>query len=299
MLEQGERLDKSTGEVRGYLPKSVRRCLSGRFVVVRWRRDMTGEPIAQGYECGSWRCPRCRRKVAASDFVRLREGIERQGDWLYLVLTCPAREHSTRWAAWHALGHAWRDRLRNRLAREYGSIRYVQTWEQTRKGWPHLNVVLAGQRILEDVDALGWRERPGKPRVLRWRAKLRRLLQGTGFGRIVWVDRLWKPTPERPDPGDALAGYLAKLARELGDHTAKADQTPTSAPPGFRRLRASPGILPPRTLGRSTSEGTWARMIAPGDPTGWTWGRLSGTLGRRWQSNARSVPTVRGGRSQT
>lgn len=284
----GERLDPATGELRGYLPKSVRRCMAGRSIVVRWRLDGSGAPVVTGYECGSWRCPSCRRKVAAADFARLSQAIRDRSDWVYLVLTCDSARFSSRWSAWKALGHAWRDRLRNRLARRYGRLEYVQTWEQTRKGAPHVNVILHGARLLEHVDELGWKPGRDGRRVLRWRRELREHAGASGFGRVVWVDRLWTPSAARPDPSEAMAGYLVKLAAELGDHTGKAEQTPTSAPPGFRRIRATPKLLPPRRLGRSAEPGAWGRLVTSGAVEPWTWRDVDARL-PGWRENPKRL----------
>jgi len=47
----------------------------------------------------------------------------------------------------------------------------------------------------------------------------------------------------RDNTSSGMAGYLTKLSRELVDANGKG-QIPYDAPPHFRRLRASRGVLP-------------------------------------------------------
>jgi hypothetical protein len=77
-----------------------------------------------------------------------------------------------------------------------------------------------------------------------WRRWFRDAAVRAGFGPVVWAECI---TPRNPD---ALAGYFIKLARELtgGVGGDKGDQSPVDAPKGFRRIRASRGLLPKSTL---------------------------------------------------
>lgn len=209
--------------------------------------------------------------------------LAEHGPWVYVVLTLPGswRRHGTAWNAYKKAGALWNDRLRKRLKRLYGRFRYVQTWESHRDGFPHLNVVLGGDDLIADVDARGYgpervvrgptgRER--RTRVPRWRALWRELATETGFGPVVWVERLEdvEDAPERTT--DGLAAYMVKLAHNLGaspaaeltGHTAK-EQTPLAAPRGFRRLRTSHRLLPPRH-----SDPDWTGKLAKDGET-WDW----------------------------
>lgn len=66
-----------------------------------------------------------------------------------------------------------------------------------------------------------------------------------GFGRRVFVQPLADDSDER------MSGYFVKLARELTGAGGKS-QIPFDAPPHFRRLRASPGLLEPVHHGDNT-----------------------------------------------
>jgi len=57
-----------------------------------------------------------------------------------------------------------------------------------------------------------------------------------GFGKIGWCKKIF--------PGSHMAEYMSKLCREISG-TGKDYQTPTNAPKGWRRLRASVRMLPP------------------------------------------------------
>ena len=182
------------------------------------------------------------------------------------------------------------DELRDRgepipsgATRENGTLApvvYLQTWESTARGWPHANVVLSHpllERWLEEPE-LG-RSRKDEPGVLEgaglverrtrsssgaerralcpargWKAWLEREAERAGFGRISWAELL------APRSLGSMAGYLVKLARELTASGAKkGDQTPLSAPRGFRRIRASVGMLPPAPAG----SGEFSGMLSP------------------------------------
>lgn len=157
---------------------------------------------------------------------------------------------------------------------------YLQTWEATARGWPHANVVLSHpllERWLEEPE-LG-RSRKDEPGILEgrglveratssssgnerralcpargWKAWLEREAERAGFGRITWAELL------APRSLGSMAGYLVKLARELTGGASKGgDQTPLSAPRGFRRIRASVGMLPPAPAG----SGEFSGMLSP------------------------------------
>lgn len=162
-------------------------------------------------------------------------------------------------------------------------LTYLQTWESTARGWPHANVVVSHPLLdlwLErpelgrgrktppgELEAGGLVERrskragaAGAGRVAlcppsSWKAWLEREAEAAGFGRISWAELL------APRSLGSMAGYLVKLARELAGDPAekKGDQTPLGAPRGFRRIRASVGMLPPAPAG----SGEFSGMLSP------------------------------------
>jgi len=153
--------------------------------------------------------------------VRCRDAIASRQGWTYVVLTFDPKDWRDEIAAYRGAGELW-NRLRSSLTRKYGRIDYIQTWEATKKGWPHVNILLHNARI----QAAPWK---------KFRRVLKALAKRAGFGQILWVE------PMRD--GVAMAGYMVKLARELTG-AARKDQVPVDAPKHFRRLRASRGILP-------------------------------------------------------
>jgi hypothetical protein len=190
-------------------------------------------------------------------------------------------------------------------------VEYIQTWEAHRDGTPHVNIVLGGEALLDHVDAMGdgpERRHPGlgRPvRVPRWRTWWLGQAQECGFGRIGWVERLWSRGDDGRDPRDGLASYMVKLAHGLGCCTGSTgstggdgaarelvyhgpkDQTPTAAPRGFRRLRSSRGLLPPRFRG-----GDWTGTIRRSDEPAWNWDDARTWIGRRRDAHQAAVDTL-------
>jgi hypothetical protein len=150
----------------------------------------------------------------------------KRDDWTYLVFTYDQKRWKTQGRMWRAGLSIWA-KLRKRIRREWGPFQYIQTWEQHRSGAPHVNVLLGNERLaiacMEDWRAV--RKQWFKPHAVE-----------CGFGPIMWCE------PMRY--AGAMAGYLTKLAKELGGSNNKG-QTPVMAPRGFRRIRASVGLLPP------------------------------------------------------
>lgn len=178
--------------------------------------------------CRSWRHQgSCREWKGAQDFVRCAEAITSRKHWSYLVLTFAQRSWPDKCAQARAGVGCW-SKLRKRLTREFGKIPYIQTWEAHVKGGFHCNVAVANKVIYDIVRRL---ESP------EWWLWLRHHAEQSGFGPVCWAE------PIRGSQ-EQLAGYLTKLSRELTGAGAK-NQVPVLAPPHFRRLRASQGLLPP------------------------------------------------------
>lgn len=207
--------------------KSVLACETGGWHLHLCRKDDPSTQRRVVFKCRSWRHDgECRLWRGAQDFVRVRTATRSRADWTYLVLTYAQRDWPSQSALYRAGIHHWSS-LRKRLIRRYGKMAYIQTWEQHKSGYPHVNVLI-GNQSLYAASALDWR-------ALR-RDDLIPMAVDCGFGPRLWVE------PMRS--ADAMAGYLTKLARELTGAGGK-DQTPMSAPSHFRRLRASQGLLPP------------------------------------------------------
>jgi hypothetical protein len=77
---------------------------------------------------------------------------------------------------------------------------------------------------------------------------------------------------------EQIQNPLDRKAGELTRADVK-DQTPLSAPRGFRRLRASQGLLPPRW-----GPGELTGALRPSEEGSWDWPRV-----RRWQEQRESA----------
>jgi hypothetical protein len=237
-----------------------------------WPRDRAagGEPIAVPFRCGSRRCDHCARGVAREDFRRIALGAQTRPWWLYLVLTFDPSKHASVRDAFADAYDMWDKKLKRRLERLYGPLVYVQTWEGTRAGWPHVNVLLSCDRLQRDVEARGIaRERTDAPNggtraaafPRLWRRHvLQSLVVESGFGMRVWAEVI---DVRARGSTDALASYFAKVAGEFVRAQHKAgDQRPMKAPRGFRALRSSYRLLPPR---KRDAEWTGALSTLPVD----------------------------------
>lgn len=282
------------GPVPGRLAqKSVQACEAGRWTMLSFQS--AGEGIGAGpvravpFRCRSWRCRRCAWQVARDDYRRVELATLSRSWWLYVVLTFDPGSWSSRWDAYMGASQLWDKRLRRRLEREHGRLEYLQTWERTRRAWPHVNLLMRSDRLEEHVRALPSQRRvlaaegdKGRGRLAHWtayRRKLARLAPACGFGPRVWVEIV--------DSREAVAAYLTKVAEEFSRSAFKVgDQRPLGAPPHFRRLRASRGLLPERSrpvwiehverdTGLVTGElrarplsarSTWTAVLAPVPP---------------------------------
>ena len=119
-------------------------------------------------------------------------------------------------------------KLRKRLTRQFGPLLYIQTWEAHRSGYPHVNLCVSNASFHA---AAGREGRFDNPRFLLKQVK------ESGFG--------WKCYAEPIRDAQRMAGYLTKLGLELAG-AAQKNQVPVRAPPHFRRIRSSRGLLPKR-----------------------------------------------------
>lgn len=249
---------------------SVRTCEAGSASLLIWQGEAGNSdrsPQAAPYRCHSWRCKVCGWAVAREDFRRVEAAAHSRDRWLYGVLTFDPRDFAgDRDAAFIEAGRLWDKRLRRAIERQFDRLDYVQTWERhPRTGWPHVNLLFRSDALLKHVDALGLERRPvphgRRPRFslfTRWRRDFRAAAMRSGFGRMVWLEVV--------QDRRGMAHYLAKVAQEFTGSAAKdGDQRPFQAPPHFRRLRASRGLLPPRQrivwekhVDQRTGEETWA-----------------------------------------
>lgn len=243
---------------------SVNACEREAWSVALWPRSGPSDarqPVRIPFRCGSWRCRRCAAWRGAVDFRRCAAGVTSRPWWVYAVLTFDPRLGTDQWEAFRTVGKMWDDSLRESLRAKVGRFEYLQTWERTLRGWPHVNLVLSGDQLRSWVEGDGvvrrWHPRARRECLLpqRWRRWFRDAAVRAGFGKVVWAEVL------APTARQAMAGYLCKLSAELvGAAGKKGDQSPVQAPPHFRRFRASRGLLPPPPKGK----GEWTGTLLPG-----------------------------------
>jgi hypothetical protein len=178
------------------------------------------------FKCKSWRhAGECSRARGALDFVRIKNAIKKLGDsWMYMVLTFDRSK--SLFDSYRAILDCW-DKFRKRLTREFGVFKYIVLIEQHGDGFPHCNVLIQNDRLYEACKEDGW-----KKLRLSW---FDRHIQESGFGWKYWLE------PMRSK--EAISGYFVKLVGQMVGEFTKPSQNPVSAPKGFRRLRASKGLL--------------------------------------------------------
>lgn len=202
-------------------------CGSDAWTLSTWPRDDPGNICQSPFRCGSWRHEgECRTYKNHQDFSRIKEGIESRGHWLHVVLTYPTWISSDIKALYVRGGHDW-SVMRKKCNRRFQEFKYIQVWERTRKGYPHCHMAVSCKKLFKECNS---------DAILNWWELLRVPAIESGFGKIGWC----KPIRD----AGSMASYLAKLEREMTG-TGKSHQTPVNAPKGFRRLRASRGVLPP------------------------------------------------------
>ncbi len=200
------------------------------------------------FRCRSWRHEgECREWCGACDYRRCEEALRTYGPWSFLVLTYPRR-------AWPDLRELFRSTvrhwysLRKRLERVIKPFRYIQTWEITQKGTPHVNVAISSQTLVDWIESQGhWMKDKRRKLGKKWQwtdiessfkgAILEPMQIASGFGQVSTLEPMTDPA--------VMAGYMTKLARELTGSKTKS-QVPLNAPEHFRRIRASRKTLPPR-----------------------------------------------------
>lgn len=264
------------------------------------------------YRCRSWRhAGTCRNERAALDVDRIRGAITESDPrrFVYMVLTFDQRRRAAEvprlraelraqadrldaqgkrkeaararvWAeqdelflVYRGLLNCWA-KLRKRLVRRWGRMRYVAIVEQHRSGWPHFNVLIESPDLAADCRQTATVTRRGNVLIVqgwqrvrsRW---LRRHAVESGFGPVVYLE------PMKSARG--LSAYLVKLAGQLVGEVAKGSQVPVQAPRHFRRLRGSRRFLPPAPKDETV---TGRLTLAPVEEVS-TWGAPFRTVEHR------------------
>lgn len=241
------------GPKQGFRPRYIDACADNQWHLKLWRKDsegadaLTGElgPLDAGavpldvtrivYRCRSRRhegpCQRHWSSVAYSRITSALKSRDRR-DVAFVVLTLKREDFIDEYDAYRQLFRCWRQ-FSKIVTRTWPGVNldHVQTVEQHRSGWPHLNVVLVHSGLSR------WAGRDQR-KALRW---VKGAAARAGFGYMASI--------EQARSKNAVAGYVTKLATELGGLSAevtKISQAPVNAPAHFRTLRSSKGLLPPR-----------------------------------------------------
>jgi hypothetical protein len=207
------------------------------------------------YRCGSWRhAGKCCQHRADIERARIKAALELRPveEVCFAVFTLDTEkwEKQGRFKAYKQLVTCWR-KLRQRLVRKLGRIEYVSVVEATRRGWPHLNVILVNAKLALQLGPPSARDdewTPAEREVQEW---LKPYLVRSKFG---WVEEI-----QRARDVAAITRYVTKLALDaatVGEVT-KLSQIPLNAPRHFRRMRSTPGFLAPRP----TSEELTGEMV--------------------------------------
>jgi hypothetical protein len=225
----------------------TQRCEQGKLATVLWDSETRDARVVRGY-CKSYRCRVCGSLVAKVIRDRIAAAVAKRAWWLYLVVTFDPKDFDHSWDAYKRAGVLWDDKLRKRMAREFGPFVYVQTWERhvRASAFPHMNLIVSGEGLRAAVEEAGteWRFDPRAghgtgawcnfTHLRKWFA---RAVPQCGFGKRVWAQVL--------DDAPSMAAYLAKATEDMSAARWKdGDQTTIGAPRKFRRLRASRGLLP-------------------------------------------------------
>jgi hypothetical protein len=246
--------------------RSAIACLGG-LMAIEVVDKASGEVTLHRFRCRSWRCPWCGPPEARVLFARLVTGLTGQEKddlapppWFFLTLTYDPKARESIREAYRGgcqAGQALKERMARHLngggkmAARTG-IEYATVWERHASGWPHAHMVLrhpALEAVVRGGGTVGFfRNRTGRRCPISGWAKLWLVpaAVSSGFGPVLDLQRA------DASPG-GLASYFAKLASEVAG--VKAYQQPTNAPKGFRRLRASRGLLPPRSKGDGETTG--------------------------------------------
>jgi len=241
-----------------YMPRSCHACAENAWSLHAWQKGKSPKDtgIVVPFRCKSWRhAGACARWKASQDFARCHEALTQNGRrWVYMMVTFAQQEWKNPIDQYLYGSDMWY-LAKKMLEREYGKIRYIQTWERHKRPGSHFNNAIECKGLFERVN--------GDKKFRERNACILPILKHCGFGEICWVERMRCARD--------LARYISKLSHELIGAELKG-QVPFDAPPHFRRLRASRGILPPAHKGEEWTgrmifcPTDWAESIALGKP---------------------------------
>lgn len=205
----------------------VAACEHGIWTLHNWRRGDSTAYELRPYRCKSWRHEGpCRRFRAALDFRRIMDAMDSRKFWLAGLIT----HDQAAWMDWtdqyRCSVYMW-SAMRQRILRKWGKFEYVQTWERHAGVGIHCHIAICCENL--------WHATPSKKAnniTYNW---WRPAAVACGFGPVGSISAIRSKSD--------YSKYLSKKAAELIGGGVK-DQMPWDAPPHFRRIRASRGLLP-------------------------------------------------------
>ncbi len=262
------RSDSSSGRrPKVGIPRYVLACEQKAWSKVVWKRDDPSKKKGFCFECKSWRCQAsCAAGALWRDWLRIYEGVKGKEDQAaYIVLTVETNGKD-KYGHWAQMSEAWNWTLRPALMKKsrWGKFQYAQTWEQTRKGFAHVNMGIVTPKIktwclVEGCKHVTYRECPNKSPWCKncggrgrkgtlckgWQAQKKILLAQAvraGFGAVGLylspVQGAAEFSTYLNKRSGSTKGGAAEIASEITSSAAKS-QLPVDAPPHFRRVRYS------------------------------------------------------------
>lgn len=164
--------------------------------------------------CKCWQCELCREILQRKVIAKACAG---QPD-KFMTLTVNPRNHDNPTEAAHALKDAFQKLIRQlRREKPDADIQYLAVWERTKRGWPHLHVLMRSEYIPQKRIASFMEDAIGAPvvdirgvgsvrQVARYVGKyLSKALEKFEGCQRHWNSRNWQEKPERGAESSAEA----------------------------------------------------------------------------------------------
>lgn len=182
--------------------------------------------VSKAWRCKTWRCPHCRPMLTRKVIARALDG---RPTTLLTLTTSPTVEPDPHRAA-EMLYRAWR-RLIRTLRKQYPehNIQYMVIWEATKRGHPHIHVLLRApyipQKMISDfmnreigAPVVDIRRIRSKKHVANYVAKYLAKAPYAFVGRQRFhTSRRWRLTPDpwKTDPSRRMPGQWHLVLTQL------------------------------------------------------------------------------------
>lgn len=128
----------------------------GQWSIVGYRED--GTYVVHPLRCRSWSCPYCAKRNA----YRLLQRLEATPVHSLMTLTCNPRGYQTPDEAFLRMSVALNSFFK-RVRRQWpdAQIEYFAVWERTKKGWPHVHLLMRAPYLPQRWVSGVWNELTG------------------------------------------------------------------------------------------------------------------------------------------